>query len=1148
MVFHTIIKNKAGVTGLKVDTLDIYSILFFYSDIMYEAVRTIFAPVDDNLLIVGEFDLILVIVSVGLAIFASFMAMLVASQSAYIENVVKRRILTLVASVALGGGVWAMHFIGMLAFSLCTPIAYSAGLTATSTLPSILASWIALTTITRKSVSVHRLLVSGILMGTGIGTMHYVGMSAMEMAPLLRYDLGTFSLSIIFAVAFSVLSLWIRFGLTFMNTMRYGKVYRNVISAIVMGLAISGMHYIGMAAARFVRPPGFEFSTQSEYISQYLGFTVALITIGIIVLVLASNMVLKYKELTEKARLNEARLRATINTSVDGVLGFDSSGIIDSANDAFCQLVGCRPDDITGQDVRVLMKEEDISEFNQYLIDRTKDNDPHALSRGRDAIIRHFNGSLIPIRLAIGQVRLTKESHFVAFMSDLRYRIEMERALREREAQFRSLIGNIPGIAYRCKNTENWPMVFISDAVKSITGYPAEDYVSPAPKRHFYEHVHPDDIADITQKVLPHGEFQLEYRIYNAEGDIRWLLGYGTHVDDDESGQRWLDGFIMDITERKEMEQSLLLAKDKAEQAASARAAFLANMSHEIRTPMNAIIGFSDILLDDAIEPEQKKHLTTINKSAKSLLHLLNDILDSAKLDKGKFALEMRDFSLIEEVDSVVSTLWLGASSKDLYLNVNIDPTVARQFHGAPDRIRQVLTNIVGNAIKFTLEGGIDINIGVKPSGCIDFSISDTGIGMTPEQLALVFDAFGQADASMSRRFGGTGLGTTISKQLVELMGGKISATSEFGQGSCFSFSLPLAPPKSDEPMEAIYQRCTLPPLTMLIVDDIQQNIDLLSLLMKRQGHTIVTARDGKQALLRMRSEKVDLVLMDIQMPIMDGLTSAKERRKQESAESLPYLPIIALTASVLAEDKQAALDAGMDGFANKPVDIELLNVEIAQALGVDLSCEIEEPVTINSNDSQVINERKGISLWGDKRTLFKEINAFVEKHKSDLLSMWQTQKVSDWKVLQKKLHTLKGVSGNLALVQLSELLSEAEHFATTNTEQELRLLLQKIEQAFVAITDCLHNQVQDTNTYSTPDLQNDYQGLHSNEALAPIIESLIRSAQNNEYDEERAQALVDGANNTILDRCKRIQNALDDFEFEQAVDELQQLKKLGFS
>jgi PAS domain S-box-containing protein len=1112
---------------------------------MFEVVTSHFSSVDDNLLIAGDFDPLLVVVSISLAILASFMAMQVSTQAAHTSEGVKRNIFTLVGSLALGCGVWSMHFLGMLAFSLCTPVSYNGLITAFSIIPSVGASWVALNTINKKQVSVLGFVVAGILMGAGIGTMHYVGMAAMEMAPLLRYDIAMFLLSIVVAVLLAMLALWTRFSLAFLDKVKFGEHYRNAIAALVMGLAISGMHYIGMAAARFVRPPGFEFSQQDKYISHYLGFSVACITVGIIVLVLAINMVIKYKDSTRKAKLNEARLRATINTSVDGVLAFNRCGVVESANDALCDLLGWNALELIGKDVRILIPKRYIEEFNQYLDARLNGSYSEQANKGRDTIILHRSGRLIPIRLAIGIVKLGRECDFVAFISDLRYRIEMESALRHSEAQFRSLISNIPGIAYRCKNEENWPMVFISDAVEAITGYPASEYISAIPRRHFYEHVHPDDIEDISEKVELGGEFQLEYRIYNDKGEIRWLLGYGTHVIDSDSEAKWLDGFIMDITERKEMEQSLLLAKDKAEQAASARAAFLANMSHEIRTPMNAVIGFSDILLDDVFEAEQRKHLTTINQSAKSLLHLLNDILDSAKLDKGKFELEMRDFSLIEEIDAVVSTLWLQANKKELYLNVSVSPEVESSFHGAPDRIRQVLTNLIGNAIKFTVLGGVDIKVGVKPSGYIDFSIIDTGIGMTEEQLALVFDAFGQADASMSRRFGGTGLGTTISKQLIELMGGKISASSIYGEGSCFSFTLPLAPPKCEVASIQQKQKCTLPPLDILIVDDIQQNIDLLTLLMTRQGHSVITARDGEQALVRMRNEKIDVVLMDVQMPIMDGLTASRERRKEEQSDALPHISIIALTASVLAEDRQAAMDAGMDGFANKPVDIELLNVEIAKALGVDLTCEIESIESSEISDSNIVNERKGTAMWGDRQTLLKEIVLFVNKNEPTIYGFKDLLNDPDWSEIQTKLHTLKGLSGNLSLTQLSKCLSDAERFAMLGSKDDMSSAYSDIEQAFSVVKNYINTQnLSDGSEVAENIAGNDEDTQLPTAQLIELVELLIHAAKKNEYDEKAADALVVGASKANLARSKRIQSALDDFEFELAVQELEILKE----
>ena len=315
--------------------------------------------------------------------------------------------------------------------------------------------------------------------------------------------------------------------------------------------------------------------------------------------------------------------------------------------------------------------------------------------------------------------------------------------------------------------------------------------------------------------------------------------------------------------------EELKILRVKAQNASKAKSDFLANMSHEIRTPMNAIIGFSDLMLGEALREEQKSHLTTINRSARSLLHLLNDILDSAKLDKGKLDLDYRDFLIREELDLVISTFWLEAKRKKVGLVLNVDDSVANGYRGVPERMRQVLNNLIGNAVKFTHEGEVTINV-KSDEKFVYFDVTDTGIGMTQEQVERVFDPFSQADASMSRKYGGTGLGTTISKQLVELMGGNICATSEKGKGTTFTFRLPLEVVEIDDYVSSELSSKAArieTSLTVLVVDDVQQNLELLSLLLKRAGHIVETATDGQIALDKMRAKSFDVVLMDLRVP-----------------------------------------------------------------------------------------------------------------------------------------------------------------------------------------------------------------------------------------------------------------------------------------
>ncbi|MFH6954428.1 MHYT domain-containing protein [Pseudoalteromonas sp. XMcav1-K] len=1092
-----------------------------------------FSVPTDSLLIYGSYNPWLVTLSILIAIFASFMGLQVASQVTKTHSTARRHTMLAIGSIALGGGIWSMHFIGMLAFDLCTRVEYNGAITFLSMLPGIFASWVALNFINSHRKGFIPLLIGGVLVGAGIGTMHYTGMAAMEMAPLLRYEPWVFGLSIVVAVSLAMLSLWVNFGLAVFSTQGKSLPYAKVWSSIIMGCAITGMHYTGMAAARFVRPPGLELSEQTSEISIYLALGISITTAVIICLVLGLNMLYRYKDISVKAAESERRIRAMMDTAVDGIVSIDRSGTVLSINQATEELLGWSTDEIIGKNVNVLVPTPYHDNHDDYISRYLSTGQANIIGKGREVKARHKSGELVAIRLAIGHVKLSTNDFFVAFISDIRPRLRMEKALRENEEKFRSLITNIPGIAYRCKNTPEWPMMYISNAVQSITGYHAADFLMPNPKRSFSDLFHPDDKERIFASIPEQGAFSLEYRIINRDGEVRWVMEQGTHASNESTQDSWLDGFIMDITERKQMEQALVNAKESAEQAAAARASFMANMSHEIRTPMNAIIGFSDILLESDLQQEQQRHLTTINNSAKSLLHLLNDILDSAKLDKGKLELEIRDFSLVQEVDEVVSTLWLQARNKGIALNLNLDPKLKASYLGSPERIRQVLTNLVNNAIKFTQQGSVTLTVKPTKDNQVSFAIEDTGIGMTESQLQHVFDAFTQADSSMSRRFGGTGLGTTISKQLVELMGGEISATSTLDKGSLFYFTLPLAASTTAniKPLAAPSDEVKLPPLTILIVDDIQQNIELLSVLLSREGHTVITARDGKQALIRMASDDaIDLAIMDIQMPVMDGLTAATKRRATEQQQNLTRLPIIAFTASVLEADKQAAENAGMDGFANKPVDKNALFNEISRVLGLNNSI---THVNGNNNHDKLIDDKKGIALWGSKTAYYHELSRFISEQQSAVELLSTHYKQQQWPELLQIAHGLKGVCGNLSLTQLMRKVELLESIICSHPEQG-ETILQQIDTVF--------NQVKQKVLAEQNEALIEQDNKHIQPQLLNVLHSLKHHAEHNEIDEQALSQLLALQDEHYHNEIMAISNAINDFDFALGCEAIEHL------
>ncbi len=399
-------------------------------------------------------------------------------------------------------------------------------------------------------------------------------------------------------------------------------------------------------------------------------------------------------------------------------------------------------------------------------------------------------------------------------------------------------------------------------------------------------------------------------------------------------------GIMQDITRQKKVHQELLRAKIMAEEANSAKSMFLANMSHEVRTPMNTIMGMLDLTLDTQLTDEQRENLTTIKNAADILLSLLNDILDLSRVEAGKMQLEHIELNIENVIKSVCTGLSVLARKKNLDLAWEVDPGVPVVVIGDPIRLRQVLVNLINNAVKFAFRGEIKTRgevVALDDKTCeLRFSVSDQGIGIPQEKLQSIFEVFSQADTSTTRKFGGTGLGLAISSRLVDLMGGRIWVESEEYKGSTFWFTAkfmvaaPRPAPEEAPPVD------TQPPgrqtpgsLRILLAEDNIVNQKITVRMLEKKGWIVKTADNGKQVLECLDAEDFDVILMDAQMPLMDGYEATRRIREKESGTDA-HIPIIALTARAMSGDRKRCMLAGMDGYVAKPIDREKLFEAIA--------------------------------------------------------------------------------------------------------------------------------------------------------------------------------------------------------------------------
>lgn len=566
-----------------------------------------------------------------------------------------------------------------------------------------------------------------------------------------------------------------------------------------------------------------------------------------------------------------------------------------------------------------------------------------------EADLRKQTGELIRVR-SMAECRIGASGDvdmiFGVFKDITRDHAMLEQ-VKEQQALYQLLADNSSDVIARYGVDSIF--TYLSPSIEGVLGYKPEELVGQSTTRV----IHPGD-HDHVQRTwgagLKSGEpFSVEYRAIHRDGTILWLEARPT-ISRDETGK--LVGFIdtvRDVTDRHHRELALAHATANAEAATRAKADFLSNMSHEIRTPLNGVLGFADLLANNDLSPEQRRYVDRIQMAGKSLLHVVNDVLDFSKIEAGMMTVEQLPFSPVDMVEDVVELVRAANPQAGLLMTSKIAIDVAPAYIGDDGRVRQILLNVIGNAAKFTVQGAINTDVSISGDQ-LCFTVTDTGPGIAPDRIESIFDGFSQADESITRKFGGSGLGLSISRSLARLMGGDVKVSSVQGQGTTVTLTLPaVAAPEgsvdkgNSTPLAA---PASLKGLKILVVDDVEMNRELIAIGLGDAGHLVESHDSGEAAIEALKAGSVyDVILMDVQMPGMDGLAATRAIRDLPGA--VADTPIIGLTANVLPEQISACRAAGMDDHFGKPVNMRRL-VALIDQLGR------QDPVESADEDDEI--------------------------------------------------------------------------------------------------------------------------------------------------------------------------------------------------
>jgi PAS domain S-box-containing protein len=1032
-------------------------------------------------ILVGSYDWRLVALSIAIAICASYTALDLAGRVVTARG--RARSLWLIGgAAAMGLGIWAMHYIGMLAYRLPIAVYYNLPLVGASLLAAFAASAAALYVVSRKRLRPLYLAAGSLAMGFGVAAMHYTGIRAMRVAAHRTYDPGIVALSIAIAVAVSGVALYLAFRL---RDPKKNSAWSRPVSALVMGFAIAGIHYTGMAAVCFHQADGLDAGRNLIIVSTLDVFRIAGVTFAILGLCLmASSAGHRFSRRQREINFQTERWGLLLGASRDGLFDIDLITGVVFLSPRWMSMIGFGPHELpqnvgtwtkllhpdeyeavvknqadylarghgvlevefrfrhrdgswlwilsrmqavwdeTGKAVRLTGSHTDITERvrhgEQLRVSGKKyrelfDNNPLPLwiyrigdmrmldvneaaishygwtreeflgmtpadirmpgecelveaelvecagSRSKTNPLRHRRNRKSDIWVEMSSQVLEIEGYpaRLVMVNDITARIDGENGvkrayeeleslvtertsqLRKSEAKWQGLIEALPQFIWQA--TPDGMMTYISSPCETYTGIPTAELLGAG----FLAITHPEDqlhvVTTMEAAAAKQTQVDVELRMRSKEGTYRWFVARARPVFRTPGGPmiEWL-GSTTDIDDQKRSKElleeavtqrtaALEEARARAEYAAQAKSDFLATMSHEIRTPMNGVMGMAHLMMDTPLTATQKSYLDAIRSSGQALLTIINDILDFSKIEAGKMEFYNEDFNLPTVVEECMELVRPAAAQKHLRLSIEIGKEVPAQVIGDSGRIRQILLNLIANAVKFTAFGSVCVSVFAEAdeANLLRFSVRDTGIGLSPQQVGNLFQAFTQADASTTRRFGGTGLGLSIAKRLVELMGGRIDVISELGEGSTFWFNLPLKhgnrQPAGDAHREkggSLKNTFAGSRARVLVADDVVTNQMVAMGILRELGLRSDAVSNGAEAIVAINTLPYDLVLMDVHMPEMDGLEATRRIRAGESSREgrQDRLPVIALTASAMPGDRQKFMEAGMDDYVSKPI------------------------------------------------------------------------------------------------------------------------------------------------------------------------------------------------------------------------------------